>query len=46
MTLGTARRTTCSTCSKWVRPELCKQLLPWHPTQRETLQLARRVLQR
>lgn len=46
MTLGTARRTTCSTCSKWVRLKLCKQLLPWHPTQRETLQLARRVLQR
>lgn len=45
MTLGTARRTTCSTCSNWVRLELCTQLLPWHPTHKETLQLGRRVLQ-
>lgn len=33
---GTARHTTCSTCSNWVRLELCTRLLPWHPTQGNT----------
>lgn len=44
MTLGTVRQTTCSTCSKWVRLELCTRLLLWHPAHRKTLQLGRRVL--
>lgn len=38
MTPGTVRQTTCSTCSKWVRRELCTRLLLWHPAHRKTLQ--------